>query len=120
MAISKATYRKIVTAAYAFFIGIALTWFLTSFFVGHTINYVALGSLAAFCMQAWYKNRVVNLTLGIIILPASIFGELYFLAWGLKSGFDAFIGVMATLALISLVFSIFLVFSYLKMSFDNN
>ncbi len=118
--ISKNNYKKILTATYAFYIGLSLTWFLVSFFVGSYVNYISLLTFGIFCTQAWYRHRVANLALGIIVLPASIFGALYFLAWGGNTGFDAFINVMLALSVTSIVLSIFLVFSYLKMSFNTD
>jgi hypothetical protein len=115
---NKVLYGKLLTGAYAFFIGISLTWVIVSFVVGGYVNYVALMTLAVFGAQAYFRHRLANLALGIIILPASIFASLFFLSWGGKSGFDAFIGIMLSLSVISIGLSIFLVFSYLKLSFN--
>ncbi|MCF8449773.1 MAG: bestrophin family protein [Taibaiella sp.] len=118
--ISKSLYKKLLIVVYAFYILLALFWFLANYFMGGIVNYIAFISLAVFCTQAYYKHRVANLAFGIIILPASIFSALYFLSWGYKAGFDGFIYTMSFISLFSIVLSIFLVFSYLKLSFDKD
>jgi hypothetical protein len=118
--ISKTLYKKLLIVVYAFYVLLALFWFLANYFMGGIVNYIAFISLAVFCAQAYYKHRIANLAFGIIILPASIFSALYFLSWGYKAGFDGFIFTMSFLSLCSIVLSIFLVFSYLKLSFDKD
>jgi hypothetical protein len=111
---------KSILIAYGFFIVLALAWFITSFVVGGYFNLVAFITLAVFSAQAYYKNRIANLVLGLIILPASIFWGLQFAYSGGKTGFDTFINVMLLLSATSLAMSIVLVFGYLKMSFGND
>jgi hypothetical protein len=72
------------------------------------------------CLWAYYRNRIANLTIGILLLPTSILSALFFLSWGLKSGFDGFIYTMTLLSVVSIALSIFLIFSYLRLSFDRD
>lgn len=112
----KLKYGKLVTVAQGYFTGLAITWFLVSLFVGGYFNYIALLTAILFSAQLYFKNRIANLALGIIILPAAIFWGLQFLAMGGSGGFDVFVNVMLLLAVASIVFSIILVFGYVKLS----
>ncbi len=108
---------------YIFYIILALVWLLIELFENRslgTVGYILLGSIATFCLQVYYKIRVVNLILGILLLPVSILGALQFLSWGGKSGFDAFIFTALILCITSIACSILLVFSYLKLSFSED
>lgn len=116
----KNTYERLATAAHIFYILLTLSWFITSYIVGSYINYISLLMFGIFCVQAYYNHRVSNLVLGLITMPASIFWGLQFLFIGGKTGFDAFTNIMMLLSVLSFVFSIILVFSYLKMSFGDN
>ena len=116
---NKTQYSKLVFATYVFYMLISLAWFVTSLAVGGYINYFALVTLAAFAAQTFFKHRITNLVLGILMLPASIYGALFFLSWGGNSGFDTFISVMISLSVTSIAASIVLVFGYLKLSFSN-
>lgn len=113
----KLKYGKLVTVAQGYFTGLAITWFLVSLFVGGYFNYIAILTAILFGAQLYIKNRIANLALGIIILPAAIFWGLQFVAMGGSGGFDVFVNVMLLLAFISIVFSIILVFGYIKLSF---
>lgn len=117
---SQSLYKKLLSAAYGFYIVMSAAWLITSFAVGGYFNYISLITLGIFSVQAYYRHRVANLALGIILLPASILGALFFLSWGGKSGFDSFIYVMLSLSVVSLILSIFLVFSYLRLSFNTD
>lgn len=113
----KHKYGKLVTVAQGYFTGLAITWFLVSLFVGGYVNYIALLTAILFSAQLYIKNRIANLALGIIILPAAIFWGLQFMAMGGSGGFDIFVNVMLLLAVTSIIFSIILVFGYIKLSF---
>ncbi len=115
---SKSLLGRLTTTSYGFFIGLSLTWFLVSLFVGGYFNYISLLTFLIFSAQAYFKHRVANLALGIIIMPASIFWGLQFMWMGGKTGFDAFTNVMIALSAASFAFSIILVFGYLRMSFS--
>lgn len=111
---------KSILIAYGFFIVLALAWFITRLAVGGYVDWVSLVLLGVFCAQAYYKNRIANLVLGLILLPASVFRLLQFAYSGGQKGFDTFINVMLLLSATSLAMSIVLVFGYLKMSFGND
>lgn len=117
---NKTTYSKLIIAIYVFYLLLSLAWLVTSFAVGGYINYFALVILAAFAAQTYFRHRITNLILGILMLPASIYGALFFLSWGGNSGFDLFINVMISLSVASIAASIVLVFGYLKLSFSND
>jgi ethanolamine transporter EutH len=117
---SKSLLGKLTTMSYGFFIGLALTWFLVSFFVGGYVNYISLLTFVLFSAQAYFKIRMANLALGIILMPASIFWGLQFVWMGAKTGFDLFTNIMVALSAVSFALSIVLVFGYLKMSFDHS
>jgi hypothetical protein len=114
------TYRKFVYAAYAFFLLVSLLWVIVEFYESHAVNYMALSTFVVFCIQAYYNHRIANLAMGIVLLLASIWGTLDFIAWGGKMGFDWFIITMICMGVISIAASVILAFSYLKMSFDND
>ena len=116
----KLKYRNFVYASYGFYLLVSLAWFIAALYWSGAINYMAILTFAVFCVQAYYNHRVTNLVVGLILLPTSILGTLYFVTWGAKSGFDAFIYTMTTLGLVSIAASIILAFSYLKMSFDSH
>ncbi len=118
--ISKAVYKKFVYVAYAFFILLAITWFGINFYNGQHINVIAIGVAAIFGVQIYHMNRIVNLILGIILLPVSLYMLLQFLSIGLRNpnGFDVFDSSMSTLSFASFIFSAILMFSYLKLSFE--
>lgn len=116
----KLKYRNFVYASYAFFILLSALWFIIELYMSHAANYTVLFLFAIFCVQAYYNHRIANLAVGLVLLPISIFGLLHFIAWGGKAGFDTFISTMIVLGVISIAASVILVFSYLKMSFDND
>lgn len=116
----KATfYEKLVYVAYCYYILISLGWFVASLAVGGYLNVTALGALAAFAVQLYYRHKVTHLVFGILLLAFSIFFGLQFLWLGGKRGFDLFSGTMSALAAISIIFSVVLVFGYLKISFKD-
>jgi hypothetical protein len=117
---NKTQYSKLVLGTYVFYMLLSLAWFVTSLAVGGYVNFFALVTFAAFAAQFYFKHRITNLVLGILVLPASIYGALFFLSWGGNSGFDTFISVMIALSIASIAASIILVFGYLKLSFNND
>ena len=120
--ISKSLYTKLTYFAYAFFGGIALVWLLINLYYERRLNIVALGVLATFVAQAFYRKRIINLILGIIFLPVSLFMLLQFLSLGAKNpkGFDIFDSSMTALSVASILLSVILIFSYLKLSLDRD
>jgi hypothetical protein len=116
----KLSYRNFVYASYAFFMLLSLSWFLIELYESRAANYTVLFTFIIFCVQAYYNHRIANLAVGIVLLPISIFGLLHFISWGGKAGFDVFINTMIVLGIVSIVASVILIFSYLKMSFDND
>ncbi|MCW3123220.1 MAG: hypothetical protein JWQ38_2712 [Flavipsychrobacter sp.] len=115
-----AVYKRVLNVAYGFYMLLGLAWVVMSAIFGHTFNYQALLATAMFGVQVYYKTKLVNLILGIILFFLSIYSLLDFLAMGGKSGFNGFVNVMAGLSFISIVMAGILIFSYLKLSFAEN
>ncbi len=103
--------------AYGFYILLGTVWVIMNLLWGHYFNYQAFLVVAVFAVQAYYKHKLTNLLLGVILLGVSIFSALEFMLMGGKTGFDAFADIMIALSVISIVMSGILIFSYLKLSF---
>ena len=112
-------YEGLIYTAYSYFILLGLAWTVMSYYWGGMISYGAIMFVALCAVQAWFKNKLANLILGIITLAASIFITLEFLLKGLKSGFNVFIGSMTALSVLGIILSGILIFSYTKLSFKD-
>src|SRR5580658_5422538 len=66
-------YGVLVYIAYGFYILMGLTWFIVSFLSSGHFNLQAFMLTLVFSVQAWYKNVLVNLILGVLSLGLSIF-----------------------------------------------
>ena len=117
----KTFYEILVYVAYGFYILLGLSWFVVSFLNGSGFNPTAFFILGAFSVQAYYQHRLTNLILGFLALFFSIYvlmGEIStFNLMGKDAVYDAFVKVTIGMLLFSMVLSVVLVFSYLKMSF---
>jgi hypothetical protein len=114
---AKPLYEKLVYVVYGYFILLGLAWLLASFAFGGGLNYWALLTVASFGAQAYFRKKLTNLILGVLILGASIFWSLEFISMGAKTGYDAFVNTMLGITVASIVMAIILVFSYTKLSF---
>ncbi len=112
-------YEKLVYAAYGFYMLLGSVWMVMNLIFGHYFNSYAFVVVAVFGVQAYYKHKLTNLLLGIVLFFLSIFSLLDFLAMGGKTGFDTFVNVMMGLSFASIVMSGILIFSYLKLSFKS-
>jgi hypothetical protein len=112
-------YEKLVFVAYSFFILLGLSWLLASFAFGSYFNYWAFLTIAAFGTQAYFRQKLTNLILGVLSLGISIFWSLQFMWMGSKTGYDAFVKIMLGISLISIIMSVILIFSYTKLSFTD-
>ena len=110
-------YEWWVYGAYLYFWLVALTWVVLTFIFSGIISAEAIIAVIAFSIQAWWRNRMANLILGILTLVVSIFVTLEFLAIGIKKGFSSFGLTMLGFAVAGLIFSGILIFSYTKLAF---
>jgi len=112
-------YEVLVYFGYGYFILIALAWFLIC--LPH-FNYQAFTMLAIFGAQSYFRHKLTNLIIGIISLGLSIFMLLEVI-----QNFDLFAkgvspdnlakGLMA-FCVFSMVMSCVLIFSYTKLTFQ--
>lgn len=112
-------YRKLNNAAYIYFIALSLLWVVIQLWESHQLNTTAAIAFGVFVTMAKINNRIVNLIVGILLLLASIFGTLDFIAWGGKAGFDIFIKTMIGVGFLSVASSVVLIFSFLRLSFED-
>ena len=114
-------YGVMVYIAYGFFILMGLSWFLISLSGDGHLNYPALSLIAIFAVQAYFRNKVTNLILGIISLMLSIFMLLEVIQTYDLFAKNAVAGVLAKALLLfcftSIFMSVILIFSYTKLSF---
>ncbi len=110
-------FEKLVYVAYGYYILVGAIWFFATLYFGHYFNYQAFIITAAFAVQAYYKHRLANLLLGIIIMAVSIFVSLEIASEGAKTSFDPFIDTLLAASVTSIIMSGILVFGYLKISF---
>lgn len=113
------TYEKLVFAAYGYFILIALCWLTANIVIGGFFNPWASATVLLFVAQAYFRKRLTNLILGILIFGVSIFWLLEFTFLGKTTGFDIFVNTMLILSVISIIMSGILIFSYTKLGFKD-
>jgi hypothetical protein len=116
-------YEVLVYVAYGFYILLGLTWFIISFMSNGRFNVQAFFLIAVFAVQAWYRHILTNLILGVISLALSIFMLLQEIEAGnlfaKGASFDGLTKALIGFSFVSIVMSIILVFSYLKLSFKD-
>jgi hypothetical protein len=112
-------YRKLNNAAYIYFMALSLLWVVIQLWESHHLNTTAAIAFGVFVTMAKINNRIVNLIVGILLLLASIFGTLDFIAWGGNAGFDIFIKTMIGVGFLSVAASVVLIFSFLRLSFED-
>ena len=120
----KATFFEIcVYIAYGFFILLGAIWFLVNFVKTGHFNYQAFMLTAVFGIQAYFRHRLTNLILGILVLFLSVFmlldviSEFNLMAKG--AVYDALVRSLMALSLLSIALSGILIFSYTKLSFKD-
>jgi hypothetical protein len=115
-------YEKLVYVAYGYYILVALCWLLLvlSFNgVGSSTIYPPLFALIVFSVLAYYRQKLVNLIIGILTIGISIFGTLEFVSRIDKEGFNALNKTMVSVSIVSVVMSGILIFSYTKLAFKD-
>ncbi len=113
-------HQGLAYVAYGYFILLGALDLILSFLWGGIINYWALFAVAVFAVQVKYKNKLTNLILGVLTLGGSIFFMLEFLARAHKVGFTSFTITMSSVAILGIVMSVVLIFSYTRLSFNDN
>jgi len=111
-------YGVLVYIAYGFYILMGLTWFIISFLSSGHFNLQAFMLTLIFSVQAYYKNVLTNLILGVLSLGLSIFMLLQeieaadLFARGAIA--DTFTKILIGFAFLSIILSVILIFSYAK------
>ncbi len=112
-------YEKLVFVAYGYFILLGLSWFLGSLVWGSFFNYWASATVLVFAAQAYFRQKLTNLILGILILGVAIYWTMEFIMVGSKTGYDFFVNFMLGVFIISIIMAGILIFSYTKLSFQD-
>ncbi len=113
-------YEKLVFLAYGYFILLGLVWLCLGIYFGGIFHIEAsFITIVIFGAQAYFKKKLVNLILGILIFGLSIYLSLEFLYLGSKTGYDFFVGFMLSAFLISTIMAVILIFGYTKLSFKD-
>lgn len=114
-------YRVLVYVAYAFYILMGVTWFIVSFITTGHFNLQAFMLTLIFSVQAWYKNVLTNLILGILSLALSIFMLLQEIEaedlFAKNHVVDGLAKSVLGFCCFSIAMSLVLVFSYVKFGF---
>ena len=113
------TYEKVVFVAYSYYILLGLLWLAATLFFDGSFSYWAFALVAIFGAQAYFRQKLTNLIIGILCLGVSIYGSLEFISVGAKTGYDTFVNILLGVCLSSLIMSGILIFSYTKLSFSN-
>ena len=112
-------YEGLVFVAYGYYILLGFSWFLASFIWGGFFNYWAFATILIFGVQAYFRQKLTNLILGILTFGLAIFSALQFTWMGSKTGYDLFVNIMLGVSILSIIISGILIFSYLKLSFND-
>lgn len=115
---NKHPYQKWVNIATVFYLLFGLVWFVVAL-MGGRFNALALGMMAIYGAQLYYRHLITNLILGIVFLFLSIFMLLESINSAVLEARAhhavlAYQGLIALFA-ISLFMAGILVFSYIKM-----
>ena len=116
-------YEGLVFTAYGFYILLGLLWLGISFKGGGHFNIQAFFLSAVFGVQAYFRNLLVNLILGIISLALSIFMLLEEIAsanlFAPGATFDGLTKALLGFSFFSMAMSLILIFSYTKLGFKD-
>lgn len=112
-------YEKLVFVAYGYYMLIGLLWLSATFYWDRSFSYWAFTLVAIFAAQAYFRQKLTNLIIGVLCLGVSIYGSLEFISVGAKTGYDAFVNILLGVCVSSLIMSGILIFSYTKLSFGN-
>ncbi len=112
-------YEGLILGSNAYFLAIGVISFILRLIIGGFFTYWAFSMMVIFGAQLWYKNRMINLISGIVMIAASIFFSLEFMSMGLQSGFNVFIAAISVISIIGIILSGVLIFSYTRLSFQD-
>ena len=111
-------YNIMVYVAYGYFFLLGAAWFVIS--LGSSgFNYQAFIVMLVFGIQAYFRHRLTDLIIGVLMLGLSIFMMLQALTIGKRGGFDGLANTMIAMAAFSIAMSIVLMFSYVKLGMKN-
>jgi dolichyl-phosphate-mannose--protein O-mannosyl transferase len=111
-------YDIMVYVAYGYFFLLGAAWFIVS--LGSSgFNYQAFIVMLVFGVQAYFRHRLTDLIIGVLMLGLSIFMLLQALTIGKKGGFDGLANTMIVMSVASVVMSLILMFSYVKLGMKN-
>src|SRR6201999_4466333 len=65
-------YHILVYITYVYFFVVGVIWFYENFKTNGNVNAIALAIMIVFIIQAYYRNKMLNLILGILGLFASV------------------------------------------------
>jgi hypothetical protein len=108
-------YEILVYVAYGYFLLVGLAWFFMSFSEG--FNYTAFIMALVFGVQAYFKHRLTNLVIGILIFGLSIFMLLQSIDLSRIYGFSPTVNIVLASSIISILLSLVLIFSYTKLKY---
>lgn len=120
-------YEVLVFIAYGFYILLGLAWFVVSLLnIGQNrphFNYQAFFIVVTFAVQAYFRHKLTNLVLGILTLILSIFVTLQIISdydlMAKNASLDGAGKTLLTLSVLSIVLSVILIFSYAKLSLQD-
>ena len=116
-------YEVLVYVSYGFYILLGLVWFIMSLISNKSFNIQAFVLIAVFAIQGYYRHILTNLILGIISFALSIFMLLEVIAsadlFAKNAVADGLTKSLLAFCFLSIVMSVILIFSYLKLSFKD-
>ena len=117
-------YSVLVFISYIYFFLVGLVWFYENFNANSNINVIALGIMLVFIIQAYYRNKILNLILGILGLFFSIWVLLEVVAgynlFAKTAHLDNTGKMLITFGIIDVLMSGILMFSYMMLNKDNH
>ena len=115
------SYLTLVFIAYGFYILLGLSWLVVSLLNNHNLNPYAVFLVVIFGAQCYYKHVLTNLILGVMALLFSIYMFLFAMngavAASRSGGLTLFDQSMVAMTVCSILFSVILIFSFLKLNF---
>ncbi len=110
-------YKILVYIAWFYFIVCGGIWFYESYMANNKLNYSALIVMLVFVVQAYIRNKLANLIIGIICLFMGIiiFLDVLHLFLSFKNGepVTSDVKLLLIFAILNIIFSGVLIFSYM-------
>jgi len=117
-------YEVLVFVAYGFYFLLGVIWFVMSMANSHVFNVQAFTLVVAFSVQMYYRHKLTNLILGVVVLFLSIWMLMSLINApdGVTNGrniYDSFTKGLMLFSVLSIVLAGILMFSYTKLSFKD-